>query len=237
MKFAKDRHRWTQWLFEAKRRYGLTILNYVVTSNHIHLLVVDDNDRMTIPKAIQLTAGRVAQEYNQRKRRKGAYWEDWYHATAIETGRHLLRCIVYIDLNMVRSGVISHPREWAFGGYNEIQFPCRKSILINYDKLASLSGCDSYVTFKKLHGNLVNDALKRNKIHRESCWSQSIAVGEKEFITEVKKRLASKALGRKTEPLDDGFQLREDIFPYIADFDAQNRDIARENKYKWIISL
>ena len=53
-----------KWLFEAKRRYGLTILNYVVTSNHIHLLVVDDNDRMTIPKAIQLTAGRVAQEYN-----------------------------------------------------------------------------------------------------------------------------------------------------------------------------
>ena len=45
-----------------------------VASNHIHLLVVDDNDRMTIPKAIQLTAGRVAQEYNQRKRLKGAYW-------------------------------------------------------------------------------------------------------------------------------------------------------------------
>ena len=83
----------------------------------------------------------------------------------------------------------------------------------------------------------MNDALKRNKIHRESCWSQSIAVGEEEFITAVKKRLASKVLGRKTEPLDDGFQLREDILPYIADFDAQNRDIARENTYKWIISL
>ena len=67
--------------------------------------------------------------------------------------------------------------------------------------------------------------------------SQSIAVGEKEFIPEVKKRLASKALGRKTEPLDDGFQLREGILPYIADFDVQNRDIARENTYKWIISL
>jgi len=83
----------------------------------------------------------------------------------------------------------------------------------------------------------VNDALKRNKIHRECCWSQSIAVGEKEFITAVKKRLASKALGRKTEPLDGGFQLREEILPYLADFDAQNRDISRKNTYKWIISL
>lgn len=103
------------------------------------------------------------------------------------------------------------------------------------DKLANLSGCDSYVTFKKLHRNLVDDALKRNKILREPSWSQSIAVGEKQFITDVKKRLASKALGRKTEPLDDGFQLREDTNPYLAYFDVQNRDIARKNTYKWEI--
>ena len=47
---------------------------------------------------MQLTAGRHAQEYNQRRKRKSAYWEDRYHATAIETGKHLLRCLVYIDL-------------------------------------------------------------------------------------------------------------------------------------------
>ena len=39
LKFAKDRHRWLEWLFEVKKRYGLVILNYVVTSNHIHLIV------------------------------------------------------------------------------------------------------------------------------------------------------------------------------------------------------
>ena len=43
-------------------------------------------------------AGRTGQEYNQRKDRKGAFWEDPYHATAIESGEHLLRCIVYLDV-------------------------------------------------------------------------------------------------------------------------------------------
>ena len=33
LKFARDRKRWLQWLFEAKKRYGLDILNYTVTSN------------------------------------------------------------------------------------------------------------------------------------------------------------------------------------------------------------
>jgi putative endonuclease len=37
-----------------------------------------------------------------RKRRKGAFWEDRYHATAIETGRHLVQCLVYIDLYPVK---------------------------------------------------------------------------------------------------------------------------------------
>lgn len=27
------------WLFEAKKRYGLSIQNFMVTSNHVHLLV------------------------------------------------------------------------------------------------------------------------------------------------------------------------------------------------------
>jgi len=72
-----------QWLYEAKKRYGLVILNYIVNSNHIHLIVHGKDSGDTIPKSIQLLAGRTGQEYNQRKKRKGAFWEDRYHATAI----------------------------------------------------------------------------------------------------------------------------------------------------------
>ena len=68
--------------------------------------------RDVIPKSIQLAAGRTAQEYNQRKRRNGAYWEDRYHATAVQTDLHLIQCIVYMDLNMVRAVVDKHPYEW-----------------------------------------------------------------------------------------------------------------------------
>jgi len=39
LKFARDRRRWMAWLFETRKRYGLSILNYIVTSNHVHLLV------------------------------------------------------------------------------------------------------------------------------------------------------------------------------------------------------
>jgi putative transposase len=60
LKFARDRRRWLYWLFEAKKRFGLCVLNYMVTSNHIHLLV---RDRGTgeIARSMQLIAGRTGQ--------------------------------------------------------------------------------------------------------------------------------------------------------------------------------
>ena len=59
-----------QWLYGARKRYGQVILNYVVSSNHIHLIVYEKDSRETIPKSIQLLAGRTGQAYNQRKKRK-----------------------------------------------------------------------------------------------------------------------------------------------------------------------
>ncbi|VUZ84894.1 hypothetical protein MELA_01269 [Candidatus Methylomirabilis lanthanidiphila] len=83
----------------------------MVTSNRVHLLVQDTGGSV-IAQSMQLIAGRIAQEYNQRKGRGGAFWEDRYHATAIEANEHLHRCLVYIDVNMVRAGVVRHPAEW-----------------------------------------------------------------------------------------------------------------------------
>jgi REP element-mobilizing transposase RayT len=100
------------WLFEAKQRYGLRVLNHTTTSNHIHLLVVDGKEVDTIRCSLRLIAGRTGQHYNQRKQRRGAFWEDRYHATAVGSGEHLIQCLVYIDLNMVRTGVVGHPKQW-----------------------------------------------------------------------------------------------------------------------------
>ena len=93
LKFAKDRKCCLRWLFEARKRFGLCVLNYIITSNHIHVLV-HDRGQGEINKSMQLVAGRTAQEYNQCKGRKGAFWEGRYHATAVDSEMYLARCMV-----------------------------------------------------------------------------------------------------------------------------------------------
>ncbi len=233
LKFSKDRSRWLQWLYEAKKRYGLVILNYTVTSNHIHLLVVGGNERDVIPNSIKLIAGRTGQEFNQRKNRKGAFWEDRYHATAIECGDHLFRCLVYIDLNMVRAGVVHHPSKWPFCGYNEIQEPKRKKALINYQKLTSLLGFDSYGEVIKYHKKWVDDSLGNGNNIRDDKWTTSIAVGNRNFVERVKSLMGALAIGRKSTESGESFQLREPAVPYGAYFVAKKGNIGPENTYFW----
>lgn len=110
------------WVFEAKKRFGLSVLNYMVTSTQVDLLVKATGSDF-IAQSMQLIAGRTAQEYNERKNRHGAFWEDRYHATAIEADEHLHRCLVYIEANMVRAGAVSHFGDLEQSGYGGIQNP------------------------------------------------------------------------------------------------------------------
>lgn len=233
LKFAKDRRCWRSWLFEAKKRFGLRILNYVATSNHIHMLVIDSEPEV-IPKSLQLIAGRTAQEFNQRKERKGAFWEDRYHATAVERNEHLIRCLVYIDLNMVRAGVVNHPSEWDMNGFNEIHNPPERKGIIDVAGLRSYCGIPDSEQFSKQYRQWVQDAIDNGSKQRDSCWSESIAVGSVGYVDEIRTRLGLNREGRIIEEQEFGrCVLREKAEPYIALFGPKNVHLSPENSYYW----
>jgi putative transposase len=235
LKFAKDRDCWLDWLFEAKQRYETCILNYMVTSNHVHLLLLDNGGRDVIPRTLQLIAGRTGQEYNQRKSRQGAFWEDRYHATAVQSDDHLIRCLIYIDLNMVRAGVVAHPSEWPWSGYNEIQIPKERYALINRTKLMALLGSHDDKTLSEHHGQWISDALEKDSRQRESRWTDSIAVGSKAFVEQTKEQLGFRAKGRKIEENDEVYTLRETSSEY--DFAGKKSPLRPENAYFWDANL
>jgi len=228
LKLVKDRKKWLHWLFEAKKRYGLRILNYMVTSNHVHLLVLDGGERDTIPKSMQLIAGRTGQEYNQRKNRKGAFWEDRYHAIAVQSNEHLIKCITYIDLNMVRAGIVRHPHEWVHSGYNEIQKPRQRYGLIDFKSLMGLVQIANIADLQDAHRKWIEDALKKPESVRESKWTQSIAVGDKSFLKQIKDRLGIRAKGRKILNTKDDYHLREKTAVYGNWIDSNT-----ENTFDW----
>jgi len=236
LKFARDQRRWLGWLFEAKKRFRTSILNYAVTSNHIHLIVRDGQEREVIPETIQLVAGRTGQEYNQRKNRKGAFWEDRYHATAVEADFHLIQCMIYVDLNMVRAGVVSHPSEWPFSGYHEIRKPRQRYSLIDYRVLVNLLNIKSIGELREFYSGCVEEALRKGDGRRDPRWTESIAVGSETFVEDTKERLGVKAMGRQVIGGDGNYELRDSGSSYEPDFGHENIGLSPKNTYFWDLS-
>ena len=240
LKFRRDKLAWMYWALQAKIRYGLIILNFMITSNHIHLLgtagrreansasvglgevgiadaaaigrtlgranhgattrannsaIASPASETAIARALQLMQGRVAQEYNHRKDRHGAFWEDRYHATAIETGAQFVRCLTYIDMNMVRAGVVAHPREWAYSGYSELirphDRPPRGKLvdLVDTGALMTLVGARDLGELAAMRANWIDEALRKGRIEREAIWTESVAVGSPAFLQKIQARL------------------------------------------------
>lgn len=215
LKFAKDRRRWLYWLYEARKRYGLLVLNYVVTSNHIHLLV-KDRGNSEIGRSMQLIAGRTAQEYNKRKSRRGAFWEDRYHSTAVQSTDHLQRCITYIDLNMVRAGAVEHPNHWLHGGYADLQSPTHRYKRVDYLTLMQLLGIKTMEQLQQARDKWVMSEIANGQLIRQPEWTDSVAVGNEAYIKSILLQLKCRSPGRSFTQLDECSVLQEVRQRYIA---------------------
>src|SRR3989304_5367205 len=84
--------------------------------------------------------GEFAQDYNRRKRRTGAYWEDRFHSTIIEPGGHLEACLGYIALNMGGCGAVAPPREWPWCGYHELMGFRQRFRILDVERILRLLG-------------------------------------------------------------------------------------------------
>jgi putative transposase len=98
LKFPRDRKDYRQRLRHALTQFGLSLLDYCETSNHVHLLSRSESPDQ-ISRFMQVVEGEFAQAYNRRKNRSGTFWSDRFHATIIQPGAQLMRCMVYRGKN------------------------------------------------------------------------------------------------------------------------------------------
>ena len=185
-----------------------------MTSNHIHLLVRDQG-QSEIPEAMRLIAGRTAQEYNRRKSRRGAFWEDRYHATAVQDDEHLARCMTYIDLNMVRAGAVDHPADWDVAGFLEIQSPWKRKGVIDFSMLCRLLG---EPTTEQLAARL-NQAAESliGTSSREDAWTTAVGVGDATFLSKLQEDLGLRAVHRNIRQDGQQLILRDQKSSYSAE--------------------
>lgn len=135
---------------------------------------------------------------------------------------------------MVRAGVVKHPSDWEIGGFSEIQNPPARYGVIDRQGLHEFCGIPKGESFAEHHRQWVQDALLNAAGNRESCWTESIAVGSRSYVEEIKTRLGIKAAGRRIEKQQgDICLLREEPAPYNIGIDLENAALRLGNSYFW----
>ena len=82
-------------------------------------------------------------------------------------------------------------------GYNEIEEPRRKNILIDYERLRELFGVGSYGELRNSHRGWIEEYLGSGSEIRRDEWTGSIAIGSRSFVENVKTLLGLRAKGRR----------------------------------------
>ena len=198
LKFVRDRQAYRTWLREGLTRQTVQVLTYCITSNHVHLLVRAETVE-ELSRLMQYVEGGVAQAYNRRKGRAGAFWSDRYHATMIEDGIHLWRCLCYIDLNMVRARAVGHPREWVWTGWHELMGEQRRNRLVDFAAVLDAVGCQRASDFRGHYAQMITDTLARGTLEREPLWTEAVAIGSPAFVADVERDLLKDCTRKRLE--------------------------------------
>ena len=112
--------------------------------------------------------------------------------TSIEADEHLHRCLVYIDLNMIRAGMFSHPREWAHSDIMRFRSRPRRYAVIDLPGLMVLCGFVELAEFQEARRQWIREALESGQALRDGRRSEVIAVGSLAFVENVKNELGNK---------------------------------------------
>ena len=173
-------------LNENASRFDVTIHGYVLMSNHFHLLATPSSAD-GLPQMMQAVGRRYVRHFNDTQGRSGTLWEGRYKSTLIQTERYLLACMVYIDLNPVRAGLVAQARDYPWSSHG------------HYIGLRS----DPLVTPHPLYWELGNTPFAREAAYAEmvqagvSPQTQAAlthstlhgwALGEPDFVADLQKR-------------------------------------------------
>lgn len=104
-----DREFLLDLLGESARKHQVAMNAYVLMDNHFHLLLTPETAE-GVPLMMQAVGRRYVRHFNDLYHRTGTLWEGRYRSTLIQTERYLLACMVYMDLNPVRAGMVVDPK-------------------------------------------------------------------------------------------------------------------------------
>lgn len=196
---GEDDYRFVLELFETySRELKVAIHSYVLMGNHFHLLATPETDT-GLPELMQAVGRRYVRHFNTRQQRSGTLFEGRYRSTLIQAERYLLACMVYIDLNPVRAGMVGDPTQYAWSSHRHYAGIANDRLVTPHPLFWSLG--NTPFAREQAYGELITAGLSRET--REALAGSAHrgwALGDTTYVAELERqtdrRATPKSAGR-----------------------------------------
>ena len=167
-------------LLETCNKFGVSLYNYCLMTNHVHLLFKVSADGV-LSGFMHRLANTFAKRFNTIRGRKGHLWEGRYRSTIVHAFSYFLRCMAYIDLNPVRAGMVEKPGDYPWSGYRCLAKEDESFIRLHRAYLEL--GRGPKTRFRK-YSRLLEEELAREAYSLANV----LVVGSRQFTSVVQKR-------------------------------------------------
>jgi putative transposase len=192
-----DYERYADWLAAAATAYGCAVHAYVLMTNHVHLLVTPERAD-SLPRTMQSLGRRYVRHVNFLYRRTGTLWEGRYRAAPIDSEAYFLACCRYIELNPVRAGMVTHPRDYPWSSWRAHALGVRDKLVSDHALYRALrrTAAERQKEYRALFRPALDPAfVEALRAATNGGW----ALGGEHF-----KRQIAKTLRRRVSPLHRG---------------------------------
>lgn len=166
---------------EARQKYPVKLYNYVLMSNHVHLLVEPDEDG-ALSKFMEYVTKGYAKYFNKVNGRMGHVFQGRFKSFTVQSDKYFFACSRYIDLNPVKAKIVTDPSEYKWSAFKS---------------LAHGQPCEVSVDQHPLYSNLGKSEEERQLVYRAFVFNQTIedldlfdrragVLGDKEFKQRLK---------------------------------------------------
>lgn len=137
---------------QCREKYEFELIAAEPVANHIHLVIRTLENQENISRIMQYIKARVAEKYNRKEGKTGAFWNERYGCAIIEHSdnpeKYLLNLLWYIGFNPVRKGLTVDPRKNDIGFINcylDKNFKCQVRITLHNFFMALADNFDECV--------------------------------------------------------------------------------------------
>ena len=187
-------------LDENARKFEVELHAYVLMTNHFHLLATPGT-LTGLPSLMQAVGRRYVRHFNQAQGRTGTLWEGRYRSTLIQADRHLLACMVYMDLNPVRAGIAQSPTDYRWSSHRHYIGLCDDKLLTPHPLYWTLG--NTPFAREAAYAQLVAAGIGRQQ--QEALTNSALqgwALGESDYVAELQKRTARRvSKGKAGRPI------------------------------------